>query len=105
VKRGETTKAEVLELFGGPNISTSDKEGLETWVYERSSTDSCTSSAGSGQASAEAISYFFGGGNVQASGAQQQQGQAHTSARSLTVIVKFDAKERVVDYAVRASQF
>ena len=40
VQKGKTTQIELLQIFGGPNISTTDREGVETWVYERTSTQS-----------------------------------------------------------------
>lgn len=105
VKRGVTTKAEVLELFGGPNISTADKAGVETWVYERTSTESISSSTDAGRATAQSLQYFFGGGAAQAEAAHRSAGATTTSIRSITVVVKFGGDDRVVDYAVRASQF
>src|SRR5215213_2482680 len=45
VKKNVTTQAELIDMFGGPNISTTDKDGTETWVYER--TASMSDSAGS----------------------------------------------------------
>ena len=33
---GVTTQGEVLETFGAPNIITRDREGRESWAYERS---------------------------------------------------------------------
>ena len=32
---GQTTKAEVLETFGAPNITTRDGSGREVWTYQR----------------------------------------------------------------------
>ena len=40
VQKGKTTQIELLQAFGGPNISTTDRDGVETWVYERTSTQS-----------------------------------------------------------------
>ena len=31
---GKTTKAEVLESFGAPNVTTRDGSGKETWSYQ-----------------------------------------------------------------------
>src|SRR4051812_2225328 len=45
VKKNQTTQAELLDMFGGPNISTTDASGLETWVYERSASDTDTSAS------------------------------------------------------------
>ena len=35
VQKGKTTQIDLLQAFSGPNISTTDREGVETWVYER----------------------------------------------------------------------
>ena len=32
---GKTTKAEVVETFGAPNITTRDGDGNEAWTYQR----------------------------------------------------------------------
>jgi outer membrane protein assembly factor BamE (lipoprotein component of BamABCDE complex) len=36
VQVGTTTKTEVLENFGSPNITTRDGSGREVWTYQRS---------------------------------------------------------------------
>ena len=108
VIRGKTTQADLLQMFGGPNISTVDNQGLETWVYERSvSQTDVTAKNQNWQAAANLGAAF---GNFQA-GASASGGQGTASAttatsfRSLTVITKFNADKTVKDYSVRASQF
>jgi hypothetical protein len=112
VKKNQTTQAEVLDLFGGPNISTTDANGLETWVYERSASDTDTA----GSSDARNLNAFFGaggsvggatvGGGV-AGGASNTKDRSHTSnsVRNLTVIVKFNPDKTVRDYSVRQSTF
>jgi hypothetical protein len=108
----ETTQAELIELFGGPNISTTDASGLETWVYERSASETDAS----GSSDARNLNAFFGaGGNVGgaaigggvAGGASSQRDRSRTtnSVRNLTVIVKFNEDKTVRDYSVRQSTF
>ena len=112
VKKGQTTQVELLDLFGGPNISTTDADGLETWVYERSASD--TDVAGSSDA--RNLNAFFGaGGNIGgatvgggvAGGASNTRDRSRTSnsVRNLTVIVKFNPDKTVRDYSVRQSTF
>jgi len=108
VIKGKTTQADLLQMFGGPNISTVDNQGLETWVYERSvSQTDVTAKNQNWQAAANLGAAF---GNFQA-GASASGGQGSaaattsTSFRSLTVITKFNADKTVKDYSVRASQF
>lgn len=35
LKKGATTKLQVLEAFGSPNITTVDSENREVWTYQR----------------------------------------------------------------------
>ena len=112
VKKNETTQLQLLELFGGPNISTTDADGLETWVYERSASTTDTA----GAAEARNLNAFFGaGGNVGgaavgggvAGGASSARDRSRTTntVRTLTVIVKFNPDKTVRDYSVRQSTF
>ena len=108
VERGKTTQLELIQLFGGPNISTTDGEGVETWVYERSvsQTDAATKS-NNWQAAAN-LGVSFGNAQLGASGGGGSSGAGSSTAssfRSLTVIVKFNPNKTVKDYSVRASQF
>ena len=112
VERGKTTQADLLELFGGPNISTLDAEGNETWVYERSVTQTDVSSQSQNLRGAVGLDFFFGagvfGGRAGASGEAgrvSSQTQTTSSIRTLTVIVKFNKDRTVKDYSARASQF
>ena len=41
---GETSKAEVIENFGSPNITTRDASGKEVWTYQRAAQVSQSSS-------------------------------------------------------------
>lgn len=112
VKKNVTTQAELLDLFGGPNISTTDKDGVETWVYER--TSSVTDQAGSQQS--DQMSAFFGaggggagvvaGGGVAGSKSNtNNQNRTVNSIRTLTIVVKFNTDKTVKDYTARASYF
>jgi hypothetical protein len=108
VARGKTTQLELIQMFGGPNISTTDGDGVETWVYERSVSQTDVASKSSNWQAAANLGLSFG--NVQAgvSGGGGSAGAGASSAssfRSLTVIVKFNANKTVKDYSVRASQF
>ena len=46
LRRGETTQAEALEAFGGPNVVAGTADGSETWTYDRMSYVRHSSSAG-----------------------------------------------------------
>ncbi|MBP5191559.1 MAG: hypothetical protein J6Z25_03275 [Opitutales bacterium] len=36
--KNQTTKAQVVEIFGPANVTTTDSEGLDMWVYQKIST-------------------------------------------------------------------
>jgi len=112
VKKGMTTQSDLINMFGGPNISTTDSDGVETWVYER--TSSMTDSAGT--ADQHHLEAFFGGGANVGSGAigggvsggaskNNDQRRTVNSVRTLTVVVKFNPDKTVKDYSARASYF
>lgn len=108
VQKGETTQLDLIELFGSPNISTYDSAGIETWVYERSVTQTDIQTESESAQGAANLSLFFsvaqGGAGASA---QRSGGQSKVSAslRSITVIIKFAADGTVSDYKVRSSQF
>ena len=70
------TQAEVLEVLGSPNLVSRDKNGLETWAYDKFSTDVVTSKEG-----AYASLILIGGNN--------SSSLSKTSQRTLTIILKF----------------
>jgi len=84
VKKGITTQAQLIELFGGPNIATLDAEGAETWVYERNATRS------------QEHALVNWAESIQVS---------ERGSKTLTVIFKFNQDKTVKDYSVRASSF
>lgn len=89
---GQTTKAEVLETFGAPNVTTRDGSGQETWSYQRAATASQSSS------SEEAWSVIFYGQSREAAGFSQ-------TSRMMTLIIKFDENDVVSDFKSRESNF
>jgi hypothetical protein len=108
VRKGETTQLDLVQLFGAPNISTYDSAGIETWVYERTVTQTDVQSNSKAVQGAANLGVFFSFGGVGGgvSGAQSTQAASTASSvRSITVIVKFTDKKIVSDYSVRASYF
>jgi len=89
---GSTTKAEVLEKFGSPNITTRDGSGQEVWTYQRSAQIS-ESSTNSGY-----WTILLAGQSGRNSGFQ-------SSSRMITLIIKFDSKDVVSDFNSRTSNF
>lgn len=89
---GTTTKADVLEKFGSPNITTRDASGAEVWSYQRHATVSQSSS------SSNYWTILLVGGSKSADGFSQ-------STRTVTLIIKFDDKDVVSDFRSRTSDF
>ncbi|HAM33087.1 MAG TPA: hypothetical protein DDX05_02820 [Deltaproteobacteria bacterium] len=99
---------ELIQMFGGPNISTVDNEGTETWIYERSVSQTDVAARSQNWQAAANLGVAFGHAQGGVSGGGGQSGSASSTAssfRSLTVIVKFNADKTVKDYSVRSSQF
>ena len=108
VQRGKTTQLELLQAFGGPNISSTDRDGVETWLYERTATQSEMQSESRQAQAAASLGAFFKYVDVNVGGSSGRAAagtSATSSTRSLTVIVKFAPDKTVADYSVRASTF
>jgi hypothetical protein len=96
VTKGITTQNRLIELFGGPNITTLDADGTETWVYERTGSRTETARDDS------ALSRWAQ--NIQDSGSSMRE-VSERGFRTLTVIFKFNQDKTVKDFSARASYF
>jgi len=116
VQKGVTTQNALIELFGGPNIATTDSDGVETWVYERTSRESEILQERKqdvdSKSQVQRLGLFFGVGTVgtvknKSDTYSQSSGKTKVthSIKSLTVIIKFNADKTVRDYSVRSSNF
>ena len=108
VVKGKTTQMDLIQWFGGPSISTVDSDGVETWLYERSVSQTDVASKSQNWQAAANLGVSFGHVQGGASAGGGQSGSASSTAssfRSLTVIVKFNPDKTVKDYSVRSSQF
>ncbi len=96
--------AEVAETLGSPNIVSTDENGREVWIYDKFATDVVASESGWSVLGigAGAGSGAAGGGGIGGSG---RSGARSSSQRTLTVIIKFDEKRQVRDFAYHSSQF
>lgn len=104
VKVGTTTQAEIIEAFGGPNITTVDGSGSEMWVYDRHATVSYDKSSGF------SVGLLGGGGGggglgVGGLGFGSKKSKSSQSSRAMTLIIKFDANKVVSDFRSRSSSF
>ena len=89
---GQTSKADVLENFGSPNVTTRDGAGREVWSYQRAA-QITQSSKQSGY-----WTVVLAGKSSSASGFE-------TSSRMITLIIKFNAQDVVADFRSRTSNF
>jgi outer membrane protein assembly factor BamE (lipoprotein component of BamABCDE complex) len=92
LKVGSTTKADVLNTFGSPNITTRDATGEEVWSYQRQATVSQSSGSNS------YWSIFLTGESRSAAGFSQ-------SSRMMTLIITFNKNDVVSDFRSRSSDF
>jgi outer membrane protein assembly factor BamE (lipoprotein component of BamABCDE complex) len=92
LKKGVTTQSEVLEVFGAPNITTIDSSGLEVWTYQKHAIVEKSKSS-----NMYGTIILFGAGS-KAAGFEQ-------SARTMTLIIKFDENKKVVDFKSMSTSF
>lgn len=85
---GQTNKAEVLENFGAPNITTRDGSGKEVWSYQRA---------------AQASQSKSGHWTIILVG--QKSSGFESSSSMITLIIKFDENDIVSDFRSRTSNF
>lgn len=89
---GKTTQADVLEVFGAPNIVTQDGGRQDVWSYQRHATVTQGSESGA---------YF----NILVAGVGGSKSSTSQTQRTMTLIIKFDANHVVSDFSSRASEF
>ena len=89
---GETTKAQVIENFGSPNITTRDGSGKEVWTYQRAAQVSQSSSKS-------------GYWNIIIAGQSGAASGFESSSKMITLIIKFDENDIVYDFKSRESSF
>ena len=89
---GKTTKADVLETFGSPNITTRDGAGREVWTYQR-------------QAQVAQSSKKSGYWTVILAGQSSSAAGFESSSRMITLIIKFNDQDVVTDFKSRTSNF
>ena len=92
--------ADVATVLGSPNIVTTDDERLETWIYDKISSDVTYSRSGG-----TVVGLLFGSSGGGAGFGSVEAGSESTSQRTLTVILKFDAGNRVRDFSYHSSRF
>ena len=89
-------QTDITKVLGAPNIISKDKQGNETWTYDRISREAQSDSS-SGVGFGALFGWVFAGGRSSAS--------SSTSNKSLTVIITFDDNKSVIDYAYQSLEF
>ena len=92
LKKGVTTQTDVLETFGAPNMATIDSAGNEVWTYQKNATVSTSKDT----------STF---GTVLIAGAKTSTSGFEQSSRAMTMIIKFDATKKVIDFKSMTTSF
>lgn len=92
LKKGVTTKAEVLKVFGSPNIVTKNRDADEVWNYNRMNFTTRT-----GEDSGGAFLILGGWGGSRA--------VSTATTKSFDLMITFDAKDVVKDYSVIQASF
>lgn len=92
--------ASVAAALGSPNIVTSDDERQETWIYDKISSEVTYS-----RSSGTIVGLLFGGSGGGAGIGSTSAGASATSQRTLTIIIRFDADDRVRDFSYHSSRF
>ena len=87
VKTG-ANQTDIMLALGAPNIISKDRQGRETWTYDRISQDSDAQSSGF---------FFFIFGSSRSSSSK--------SSKSLTAIITFDDNKSVVDFAYQSLEY
>ena len=89
---GQTSQAQVLDVFGPPDIATIDGSGKEVWTYKRSASVNRSRTCGGG------FFLLLGGYNRSSSSSESTQ-------RRMTLLIKFNEKKIVSDFKSRTSSF
>lgn len=87
------SQAEVAEILGSPNIVTKDAQSDDTWIYDKISSEASYSNDGGG-----VNLIIFGGYN-------KNSGASATTQKTLTIVVKFDANNKIKDFSYHTSRF
>jgi outer membrane protein assembly factor BamE (lipoprotein component of BamABCDE complex) len=94
------SSTQVAEVLGSPNIVTTEGDRLETWIYDKISTEVAYS-----RSSGTIVGLIFSSSGGGLGGGSAASGATATSQRTLTVIIKFDENSQVRDFSYHSSRF
>lgn len=101
IKKG-MSGGEVATVLGSPNIVTKDKSEVETWIYDKVSTEYIYSSSSAGIGSLIiGVASIIGAGSGSAS---SSSGASSKNQKTLTIIIKF-TEGVVSEYTYHTSSF
>ena len=86
------SQEQVLSSLGSPNIVTNDDHGVETWVYDKVSTEGARAASG-------------GGGTLILFGSSSKASAYEATQKTLTVMIKFDNRKHVQTVNYHQSKF
>ena len=95
VEKG-ANQTEIMKTLGAPNIISKDKQGRETWTYDRITRESANKNI-AGFGFGGLFGWLWGGTTSKSSSSQ--------SSKSLTAIITFDDNKNVIDYAYQSLEF
>jgi outer membrane protein assembly factor BamE (lipoprotein component of BamABCDE complex) len=98
------SQTEVAEALGSPNILTRDKDGKESWIYDKIASEASYSKSSVGAAGGA------GGitGNTLILGiitGGYESGASSTTQKTLTVVIKFNDDKLVESFSYHSSKF
>ena len=92
LKKGVTTQADVLNVFGAPNIITTNGSGDEVWSYQRNSMTATSDSKG----------YYA---TIILAGLGNNSGSLSQSTKTATLIIEFGANKTVNNFKFMSENF
>lgn len=102
LKKG-MSQGEIVVALGSPNMVTTDANGLETWVYDKLSTQASSNSKKKGfNLLGGAIGSKIGVGAT--AGSSTSNSNTSTSQKTLTVVLKF-VEKKLDSFTYNASSF
>ena len=88
IVKGETMQADVLKLFGSPNLMTMDSDGNEVWNYNRMSYTTTSGSDGG------TLIFWWG-----------SRAMTSSTTQSFDLIIVFDKNQIIKDYRVISAAY
>jgi outer membrane protein assembly factor BamE (lipoprotein component of BamABCDE complex) len=89
------TSSEVIDALGSPNLVSTDDKRRETWAYDKVSSDAVDTRSSVSTGLIFFPILFAEGGSHRSSRNQ----------RTLTIVIKFDERSKVRDFAYHSSSF